>query len=166
MIIDAHVRQSGAIKLTELIHVVQVCFAHGGRIGASADAAHGGELPRDRPGGAGEEPLAATRGEFVPEGDLNPIPVTLATTTIGRTDPVTNIVPDIDLSPFDKTRSVSRRHAKLQNLDGQFLLYEEVGVANGTFVNGEKIAPGEPITLVNGSKVAFGKVAFVFVTKS
>lgn len=34
-------------------------------------------------------------------------------TTIGRADPVTGILPDIDLTPVDTNRSVSRRHAKI-----------------------------------------------------
>jgi CRP-like cAMP-binding protein len=33
-------------------------------------------------------------------------------TTIGRKDPVTGIYPDIDLTPVDSQRSVSRRHAR------------------------------------------------------
>src|SRR3954463_7405383 len=34
-------------------------------------------------------------------------------TTIGRADPVTGILPDIDLTAVDTNRSVSRRHAKI-----------------------------------------------------
>lgn len=81
---------------------------------------------------------------------------------IGRKDPVTEIVPDLDLTDADKARSVSRRHARLQRISGQFILTEEVGVSNGTFVNGEKIKPGEPITLTDGAKVSFGKLPLVF----
>ena len=38
-------------------------------------------------------------------------------TTIGRRDPVTGIDPDIDLTPVDVQRSISRRHAKIYRRD-------------------------------------------------
>ena len=82
--------------------------------------------------------------------------------TIGRADPVTSIVPDIDLTSADPLRSVSRRHARLKRVEGQFLLTEEVGVRNGTLINGQKIQAGTACTITNAAKVSFGSVALVF----
>jgi len=54
-------------------------------------------------------------------------------TTIGRVDPVTGIKPDIDLTPVDGKRSISRRHAKIRREeDGSFSVIEDVGTMNGT----------------------------------
>ncbi|MCG8455009.1 MAG: cyclic nucleotide-binding domain-containing protein, partial [Holophagales bacterium] len=50
-----------------------------------------------------------------------------AETTVGRRDPVTGINPDIDLTPADAQRSISRRHAKIFRRDGRFYLREEIG---------------------------------------
>jgi CRP-like cAMP-binding protein len=85
-------------------------------------------------------------------------------TTIGRTDPVTGILPDIDLTPVDIDRSVSRRHAKILSRDGHYSILEEVGTINGTFVNEQRIPTGQPIPLRNGDRLRVGlinmKVAF------
>jgi CRP-like cAMP-binding protein len=81
-----------------------------------------------------------------------------AETTIGRTDPVTGILPDIDLTPVDVDRSVSRRHAKILKRDGRFSILEEVGTINGTFVNDERIPTGQPISLKDGDRVRVGLI--------
>ena len=77
---------------------------------------------------------------------------------VGRRDPVTGIQPEIDLTGFDQERSVSRRHAKLQRRSGQLYLVEDLGTTNGTFVNGERIAPGEPVEVRSGDLLRFGLV--------
>ena len=80
-------------------------------------------------------------------------------TTIGRSDPVTGIQPDIDLTTVDTERSVSRRHAKILRLDdGSFAMLEEVGTLNGTCVNDEKIQTGVPAPIHNGDRVRVGLV--------
>lgn len=79
-------------------------------------------------------------------------------TTIGRADPVTGILPDIDLTPVDTSRSVSRRHAKILHRGDEYLMLEEVGTVNGTFVNEERITTGVPAPLKNGDKVRIGLI--------
>ena len=80
-------------------------------------------------------------------------------TTIGRTDPVTGINPDIDLTPVDAKRSISRRHARVRREDdGGFSVVEDVGTMNGTFVNGERLAAGRSAPIVNGDTVVFGTI--------
>ncbi len=78
--------------------------------------------------------------------------------TIGRRDPVTGIQPAVDLTGLDQERSVSRRHAKLERRTGRLYLVEDLGTTNGTFVNGERIAPGEPVEVRDGDLLRFGLV--------
>lgn len=80
-------------------------------------------------------------------------------TTIGRADPVTGILPDIDLTPVDTNRSVSRRHAKVIRSGDEYHMLEDVGTVNGTYVNEQRIPTGIPVTLHNGDLVKIGLIA-------
>jgi CRP-like cAMP-binding protein len=79
-------------------------------------------------------------------------------TTIGRADPVTGILPDIDLTPVDSNRSVSRRHAKIIKAGDEYHVLEEVGTVNGTYVNEQRIPTGVPVTIHNGDLVKIGLI--------
>jgi CRP-like cAMP-binding protein len=81
---------------------------------------------------------------------------------IGRFDPTTGVHPDMDLTEEDHNLSVSRRHARILCEHGRYFLLEEPGVANGTFVRGERIQPGEPRELKHGDRVGFGMVVLFF----
>ena len=83
-------------------------------------------------------------------------------TTIGRRDPVTGINPDIDLTPADSQRSISRRHAKIFRRGEKFYLREEIGTMNGTFINGERVETGVPVEFKAGDEVRFGLIKTVF----
>ncbi len=80
-------------------------------------------------------------------------------TTIGRADPVTGILPDVDLTPVDTNRSVSRRHAKIIHSGEDYHVLEEVGTVNGTYVNDQRIPTGVPVTLHHGDLVKIGLIA-------
>lgn len=80
-------------------------------------------------------------------------------TTIGRADPVTGILPDIDLTAVDTNRSVSRRHAKIIRSNDEYVVLEEVGTVNGTYVNDQRIPTGVPVSLHNGDLVKIGLVS-------
>ena len=80
-------------------------------------------------------------------------------TTIGRADPVTGILPDVDLTPVDTNRSVSRRHAKIIRAGDEYHVLEEVGTVNGTYVNEQRIPTGVPVTIHNGDFVKIGLIA-------
>lgn len=80
-------------------------------------------------------------------------------TTIGRADPVTGILPDVDLTPVDTNRSVSRRHAKIIRSGGEYLILEEVGTVNGTYVNDQRIPTGVPVTIHDGDLLKIGLIA-------
>ena len=79
-------------------------------------------------------------------------------TTIGRADPVTGILPDIDLTPVDQNRSVSRRHAKIVKSGGEYCVLEEVGTVNGTYVNDQRIPTGVPVPIHNGDMLKIGLI--------
>jgi CRP-like cAMP-binding protein len=80
-------------------------------------------------------------------------------TTIGRADPVTGILPDIDLTPVDTNRSVSRRHAKIIKTGVDYHVLEEVGTVNGTYVNDQRIPTGVPVTIHNGDLLKIGLIS-------
>jgi CRP-like cAMP-binding protein len=85
-------------------------------------------------------------------------------TLIGRYDPVTNQRPDIDLTPVDLKRSVSRRHARIMQSPEGYGITEEVGALNGTFVNGTKLVTGRTHPLNDGDRISLGMVRLVFRT--
>jgi CRP-like cAMP-binding protein len=80
-------------------------------------------------------------------------------TTIGRADPVTGILPDIDLTTVDANRSVSRRHAKIIRSGHDYCILEEVGTVNGTYVNDQRIPTGTPVTIHSGDGIKIGLIA-------
>jgi CRP-like cAMP-binding protein len=81
-----------------------------------------------------------------------------ASITIGRRDPVTGIQPAVDLTELDQERSVSRRHAMLERRGEHLYLVEDLGTTNGTFVNGQRMAPGEEVEVRTGDLLRFGLV--------
>jgi len=84
-------------------------------------------------------------------------------TTIGRADPVTGILPDIDLTAVDTNRSVSRRHAKIIKTGNDYHVLEEVGTVNGTYVNDQRIPTGVPVTLHDGDLLKIGLISMKVV---
>lgn len=82
--------------------------------------------------------------------------------SIGRRDPVTGIYPDIDLTPIDNQRSVSRRHAKVYRRGTKFFFGEEIGTMNATFVNGKRLETGIPAEVRAGDELRCGVVVLRF----
>ena len=56
------------------------------------------------------------------------------TVLIGRTDPHTQIFPDVDLTMYDPETKVSRRHAQIERQGEQFVIVD-LGSVNGTVIN-------------------------------
>ncbi len=81
---------------------------------------------------------------------------------VGRFDPNTGIHPDIDLTPVDGQRSISRRHAKIYRRGNRFFFAEEIGTMNGTFVNNVRIETGVPMEIKQGDEVRFGVIETTF----
>lgn len=112
---------------------------------------------KPKPTGA---PTTGARFEVDGEGTTFSVQGTEA--LIGRFDPVTEQMPDIDLTQVDLKRSVSRRHARLVRTEDGFVLTEEIGALNGTFVNSTKLVTGRAHPLSDGDRVSIGMVKLVF----
>ncbi len=82
---------------------------------------------------------------------------------IGRWDADGGIFPDVDLDQDDPEAKVSRRHARIQFLNNQYLL-EDLGSTNGTFINrGPRLLPGIKQPLNNGDEIIVGKTFLKFI---
>lgn len=83
---------------------------------------------------------------------------------IGREDPVSNIYPDIDLTPHGgEEGGVSRMHAKVFANGNQYLI-EDQNSTNFTFVNKQKLAPKTPTPIKSGDEIRLGRVVMTFQT--
>ena len=83
---------------------------------------------------------------------------------VGREDPVSNIYPDIDLTPHKgEEHGVSRMHAKIYAQGAQYLI-EDLNSTNSTYLNRQKLAAKTPTPIKDGDEVRFGKVEATFVT--
>ncbi|MGH9846420.1 MAG: FHA domain-containing protein, partial [Blastocatellia bacterium] len=90
-------------------------------------------------------------------------PLLGAESMIGRWDADGGIFPDIDLDQDDPEAKVSRRHARIQLLNNQFLI-EDLGSTNGTFINrGPRLLPGAKQPLNHGDEIIVGKTFLKFV---
>jgi len=119
---------------------------------------------RDAPPKAEPGP-AAGRATPVLVDPLSKTEFTLASgaeTIIGRLDRQTGFTPDVDITPLDAERTLSRRHAKIVVRDGEYFVREEIGTRNGTFVNGVRVQTGVDVKLSSGDRVRFGLVETVF----
>ena len=58
--------------------------------------------------------------------------------------------------------SYRRRHAKIVKENSNFLLVEEIGTVNGTFINNTRLATGNPVPLKNGDTLTFANVTLTF----
>ncbi len=86
---------------------------------------------------------------------------------VGRSDPHSNIFPEVDLSRFDPETKVSRRHARIWR-KGETFLVEDLGSINGTVLLGRdndtvRLAPHQPRVLENGDKLRLGETMLHFL---
>ena len=83
---------------------------------------------------------------------------------IGREDPVSNIYPDVDLTPHGgEEGGVSRLHAKIFLQGGQYMI-EDQNSTNFTFVNRQKLQPKTPTPIKDGDEIRLGRVTMKFET--
>ena len=90
------------------------------------------------------------------------LPPHLSVVNIGK--PNDNILPDINVSALTNSEVVSRLHAKIW-VQGDTYFIEDVGSANGTFLNGTKLEPKTRYHLNSLDKINLGKgnlVTFIF----
>lgn len=82
---------------------------------------------------------------------------------VGRSDPQSNIFPDIDLSRFDPRTKVSRRHARIWR-EGDIYFVEDLGSSNGTIINERlRLVPRQPRVLEHGDKLRLGETTLHFI---
>jgi hypothetical protein len=55
-------------------------------------------------------------------------------------------------------RFVSKLHARFHLEDGLPTSLEDAGSANGTFVNGQRLSPGQPFKVRSGDRIGFGSL--------
>jgi len=83
---------------------------------------------------------------------------------VGREDPVSNVYPDVDMTPHNgEEGGVSRIHAKILINGNQYML-EDQNSTNSTFVNRQKLAPKTPTPIKDGDELRFGRVVTIFRT--
>ena len=81
---------------------------------------------------------------------------------IGREDNVSNIFPDVDLTPHGgEEGGVSRMHARIFVENGQYMLEDE-NSTNFTFLNRQKLAPKTPTQLHDNDEIRLGRVLLRF----
>jgi len=77
---------------------------------------------------------------------------------IGRLDATRGVFPNIDLTPEGGLEGgVSRRHARVHKQKSQYFI-EDLGSANGTFLNGQRLTPYLPHPLHDGDELQLGRV--------
>jgi hypothetical protein len=75
---------------------------------------------------------------------------------LGRKDQARSIFPDVDLGSHGGYDSgVSRKHARISLNKGTCMI-EDLGSANGTFINSRRVPPHEPTALSHGDELRLG----------
>jgi len=77
---------------------------------------------------------------------------------VGRKDPSSGISPELDLTPFGALeKGVSRVHVALRRGE-EVLSLVDLDSANGTYLNGQRLAPHQPRLLRDGDEIRLGKL--------
>ena len=151
--------------------------------GERLDPANAGPAVATAPDAGAPDPAAYSPPSYTPPAG-NPAPVATAAAPklvvesdgktfdlagkseilIGREDPISNIYPDVDLTPHGgEDGGVSRLHAKIF-LQGNQYMIEDENSTNFTFVNKQKLAPKTPTPINNGDEIRLGRVVLKFQT--
>jgi pSer/pThr/pTyr-binding forkhead associated (FHA) protein len=80
---------------------------------------------------------------------------------VGRLDPRRGITPEIDLTEFDTSSTVSRQHARI-HLEKTSFYIEDLESRNKTRLGELTLTPHKPELLQNGDVVSFGSVKATF----
>lgn len=78
-------------------------------------------------------------------------------TEIGRRSVEDQILPEVDLTAIDRDGSTSRQHAVITK-EENFVVLEDRGSRNGTFVDGKRLEVGQQVSLTVGMEIRFGTV--------
>ena len=107
---------------------------------------------------------AAIQGRLVVQSTnaTLPFPPGKTEVIVGREDPVSGVFPDIDLTDHGGDEGgVSRRHARTF-LQGDRVFIEDLNSTNYTYVNQQRLTPGQPHPLNDGDEVRLGRVRLTF----
>ncbi len=148
---------------TENVEGALFCDECGTKLAEEAQAPEAPETPEapeapEAPAAAGMVRVLKDSGEEIelPEADE---------VTIGREDPVSEIFPDIDLTPHGgEEDGVSRSHCKIIKQGDEYKI-EDLEATNLTFVNKKKLEPHQPEALNEGDEIRLGKVVLTFKAK-
>jgi hypothetical protein len=105
-------------------------------------------------------PVAAVQGRLVVQGTnaTLPFPPGKTEAIVGREDPVSGVFPEIDLTDHGGDEGgVSRQHARIF-VQGYQVFIEDLNSTNYTYVNQQRLVPGQPQPLNSGDQVRFGRV--------
>jgi hypothetical protein len=121
--------------------------------------------PVDEPGpepgftsaaGHGRDPLAL-RVSIGPSKRAMEIPLTKAI-YMGRLDPASTALPEIDLSAEDREgHCISRHHARIRKHEDTVFI-EDLGSTNGTYINGRRLTSYIPETMKDYNVVQLGRL--------
>lgn len=96
------------------------------------------------------------RLQIHPNGTILTLPRKEGPILIGRSDTERGLQADVDLTPFEGKRlGVSRRHSHLYRVGDSWQI-EDLNTPNFTEVNGNRVMPGDIVTLQNGDELRFG----------
>jgi hypothetical protein len=77
---------------------------------------------------------------------------------LGRADPATHHLPAVDFEPYGAVENgISRKHAMIRFSENTLTL-ADLGSANGTQLNGYRLAPNQPRILRDGDEIQLGKL--------
>lgn len=74
---------------------------------------------------------------------------------VGRQGSKTRVHLEVDLTPLDEKKVISRKHARIELKDEAYQL-EDLASRNGTWVNNRQLVRGERVLLKSGDRVSFG----------
>jgi pSer/pThr/pTyr-binding forkhead associated (FHA) protein len=79
-------------------------------------------------------------------------------TVLGRLDPNSDAVPDLDLTPYGALdKGISRIHAAIRRGEDTLTLVD-LGSINGTYLNGQRLTPNQPRVLRDGDEIRLGQL--------
>ncbi len=139
---------AGLIRLSPNASLGEMSILHGTRLVLVREPTAQPVLPAS----AG---LRARNGTF--------FPLRSRVTLIGRHDPKNGIFVEIDLTDLaQEPKIISRRHAQIEQDGGRFYI-TDLGSANGTRLNGQRLPPHQKTPLWPGDQIELGKNG-VFLT--
>jgi hypothetical protein len=111
--------------------------------------------PKQEPSGISSTTMESVQIATLLAENGKSFPLAEELTVLGRNSATKGIENDIDLSELDIKKIISRRHAKIQRENNEFILYD-LESRNGTFINGKRMSAAQPHTLVSGDVIEFG----------